>query len=721
MTGTNNAKSQVAAAAATWRGFSIRAKLLLAFGVAAGLTVLASVVGFVSYQAVGRAVSGIANDNLPAISVSLRLTKSSAEIVSVAPALVAARDAKERQDAVAQLEEHQSGLSHALDTLAATANGAAAVAPVRHAAEELNNNLSEIAKDVERRQALTAERVDMAKRIRAAHAKLSEALAPMVDDAAFALVVSLQGAGDSKDQTKLKRQLADVVDGKLPDLQAMYDMRADSNLVLGLLSEAANVPSKELLEPLRERFKAAAGHLDKSIAELKSDALAGPVQELLGFGSGDKNIFDIRRRELEVAQAGEVALAANRKYVDALELELGKLVDHSETSARAAADDTAEAIARGRIFLLVIAIASVLVALAIGGFYIGRDVVRRLRLLRHSMSEIAAGNLDAAIPEDGHDEIAEMAAALVVFRDNGRAARLAEEQAAGERSRMSEQRRTDLMALATTFEASVKGVVDSVSGAAGEMKSTAGSMVQTADETSRQASAVAAASTQASSNVQTVAAAAEELSHSTTEIGQQVMESAKVASQAVNETEQTSATMKGLAAAAQKIGDVVQMINDIASQTNLLALNATIEAARAGDAGKGFAVVASEVKSLANQTAKATEEIAGQIREIQQATTGAVDAISGISQTIARVNEIAASVAAAVEEQEATTRAIARNVQDAAAGTQSVSANIAGVTRAAGETGQAANMVLASAADLARQADMLRGEVERFLAGVRAG
>ena len=197
-------------------------------------------------------------------------------------------------------------------------------------------------------------------------------------------------------------------------------------------------------------------------------------------------------------------------------------------------------------------------------------------------------------------------------------------------------------------------------------------------------------------------------------------QSAEIAGKAVTDAERTNVQVQGLAEAAQKIGEVVQLITDIASQTNLLALNATIEAARAGDAGKGFAVVASEVKNLANETAKATEEITAQIGAIQQATQDAVVAIQTISGTIGQINEIATTIASAVEEQGAATQEIARNVQQAAAGTQEVSSNIAGVTQAAGETGSAAGQMLSASGELSHQGEALRGEVDRFLATIRA-
>jgi methyl-accepting chemotaxis protein len=704
-------------------GLGLRTKLFVAFGAVAGLTVLASGIAFVSYDEVGRALGGIAGENLPAMTASVRLARSSAEIASIAPALLAAHDMKERDATLAALEADEKSLRQAIDEIAATAGSGEAIGALRGAAEQMAANLAELAEDVQKRLKLDGEIAAVAAQVRSTHNAIETTLAPLVDDASFDLVTGLQNAASSKDSAAMQQHLSDLANTQVVALQAMSDLRADSNLVLGLLTEGAGVPSKDLFPPLLDRFNAAANHLEKSLGALGNDksasALHQPVEELLQDGRGNKSIFALRGAELDAAAAGEAALAANHRLAGTLEDAVSQLVAHSESAARTAATTTNAAIERGRVLLISVAVASLLIALVIGAFYIGRSVARRLGDLRNSMAEIAGGNFDAAIPAGGHDEIAEMASALIVFRDTGRAAKEAEAAAAGERRQMEEQRRTELLSLADAFEATVKSVVDTVSGAAGEMQQAAASLAKTADHSSRQASVVAAASTEASADVQTVATAAEELSSSTAEIARQVSESAEVAARAVAETERTNATVKGLAEAAHRIKDVVSLINDIASQTNLLALNATIEAARAGEAGKGFAVVASEVKALATQTAKATDDIAAQVGAIQGATREAVDAIAEISKTIGRISEIATAVASSVEEQNATTREIARNVQHAAEGTQSVSANIAGVTEAVGETGNAANIVLGSAAELAGQARKLSDEVERFLGGVR--
>jgi methyl-accepting chemotaxis protein len=304
------------------------------------------------------------------------------------------------------------------------------------------------------------------------------------------------------------------------------------------------------------------------------------------------------------------------------------------------------------------------------------------------------------------------------------AAVAAEARANAERSEA--ERRTKLEAdaairtLAADFERKIGHIVQAVSVAATEMQGMSSSMSHSSEEAARQTAAAAAASTQASSNVGTVASATEELTASIGQIGQQVTRSAEIAEKAAEEARRTNAVVEGLASGTQKIGEVVTLIQSIASQTNLLALNATIEAARAGDHGRGFAVVASEVKALANQTAKATEEISAQIHDIQTATGEAVAAIQAIGGTIAEINEISSTIASAVDQQGTATREISGNVQQAANGTSMVNDNIVAVARTSSEAGAAASKLLAAANGLSKQSEQLKLEVGSFLSSVRA-
>ena len=337
-----------------------------------------------------------------------------------------------------------------------------------------------------------------------------------------------------------------------------------------------------------------------------------------------------------------------------------------------------------------------------------------------AMRRLAANDMTVAIPGVGRkDEIGQMAGAVQTFKDGMiEAERLRAEQQEGQQRQL--ERAQKIEASVTGFEKMIGEIVHVVSSAATELQSTAQSMAATAEETAQQSTTVAAASEQATNNVQVVASATEELSASVREIGTQVTQSSRMIAEAVSRANATNEQVRGLAQASEKIGEVVQIISSIAGQTNLLALNATIEAARAGEAGRGFAVVASEVKALAEQTAKATDEITAQVKTIQDATQVSAQSIQGIAQTIGQVSETASTIASAVEEQGAATQEIARNVQQAAKGTQEVTSNISGVSHAASQTGAAASQVLASAGELSKNSETLRVQVEAFLREVRA-
>ncbi|MCP1550748.1 MULTISPECIES: methyl-accepting chemotaxis protein [Methylorubrum] len=349
-------------------------------------------------------------------------------------------------------------------------------------------------------------------------------------------------------------------------------------------------------------------------------------------------------------------------------------------------------------------------------------LTRPLHSLVGVLQRMARGEVDAEIREAARgDEIGAVGKAVEAIKamvarkaiEEAEVKRRADEAAAAER------RRT-MIELADGFERAVGGIVGMVSSSATELQATAQQMTATAQETAAQSTSVAAAAEEASTNVNTVAAAAEELGSSVQEIGRQVTGSAHLAQAAVGEADQTAHLVQALSQNAARIGDMVGMISGIAGQTNLLALNATIEAARAGAAGRGFAVVATEVKALAEQTAKATEEIARQIGEVQGVTEQAVTAIGGITGRIRQIDSVATSIAAAVEQQGAATQEIVRNVAQASAGANEVTGNIVGVAQASEETGAAATQVLSAASELSRQSEHLGAEVTRFLATVRA-
>jgi methyl-accepting chemotaxis protein len=355
------------------------------------------------------------------------------------------------------------------------------------------------------------------------------------------------------------------------------------------------------------------------------------------------------------------------------------------------------------------------------GLLIARGISRPILRITDAMRELAEGRHDIELTgQEGRSEVARMAQAVLVFRENAiKVAGIRTEQERAKREADDEQRST-MASLADRFEASVRSVAETVSASAMDMKSTAQSMSDAAVQAKQQSNAVANASQGTSASVQTVAAAAEELSSSIAEINRQVGNATQIMARATAERERTESTVEGLANGAQRIGEVVMLIESIASQTNLLALNATIEAARAGEAGRGFAVVATEVKALASQTAKATEEIRGLVSVIQNETGEAVEAIRRISETIANVSGISASIANAVSEQGTATAEIARSVQVAASGTDQVAHDITHVTSSVAIAGASADHVLRSADLVAKQSEVLLGEVQQFLVTIRA-
>ena len=542
------------------------------------------------------------------------------------------------------------------------------------------------------------------------------------------------------DILKLKRESALIVERQLTRGGSMLRYKLDD-----LASNAADaeLPAVELgAKQVQSQYQAATAMADNFV--INSDPAAATstlarltfVQNSLhAISATDEKILQTIKEAFALLADYRQAfskLADNAKSIDQLTTEMGVSADaimQGSTAMKAGLLSDQQRL-EAESDAIIGETERLIVMLAGGGFLLGavlalllgKGISRPMIAMCQAMRELAGGRFDVVLPGLGRkDELGEMAAAVEEFKVQ--AVAKAERDAAAQDAHnkaSSAARRSELIRFADEFEAAVGAIVSNVSASAVQLESAAGTLTRTADTTQSLSNQVAGASEEASQNMQSVASATEELSASVDEIGKRVRESNRIAEAAVLQAEQTDGRIGKLSRAAQQIGDVVKLITAIAEQTNLLALNATIEAARAGEAGRGFAVVASEVKSLASQTARATDEISSHISGMQSATQESVAAIKEIGGTIGQISEIASSIATAVEQQGSATQEIARSVQNVAQGTQEAAVNIMQVNRGATETGSASEDVLNSAQSLSSESKRLRAELDRFMANIRA-
>ena len=452
--------------------------------------------------------------------------------------------------------------------------------------------------------------------------------------------------------------------------------------------------------------------LEQEGVDALAPTLAAARKAVENYVDGAKRLGDaVKLRNDMIAQMVDNS-AAIRAGITRLEKSYGG----SKTEMRAAAQITSDN-------LLNITIVATIMGVAVGivlSLLLSRAISRPIVAMVGSMKKLAEGDLNTpSVGLERRDELGGMAQAVEIFKRNAQEQQRLEAAQHAEQA-AKEKRVAHIDQLVAQFDANVSAVLTAVGEAARQLDGTARSMTALAEQTSAKAGTSSLSADRASGNVQAVAGATEELSASIQEIARQAEDSSTIATEAVGRAEGANRTVQGLSEAAKRIGEVIHLITSIASQTNLLALNATIEAARAGEAGKGFAVVASEVKNLANQTAKATEEIGEQISGMQAATAQAVGAIEGVTEVINRLYAIAGGIAESVRQQDSATREISRNVQEAAFSTGDVSNALGAVIDAAEHTGSASSQVLAASGELSRRAAALSEDVDQFLRGIRA-
>ena len=555
--------------------------------------------------------------------------------------------------------------------------------------------------------------------IQTTHSELLHTTEPLVDDANFNAILAVEDTSET-----LNSAFSELINKDMGRLRGMMELKAVANEVAGILLQATAALSPKQASELKTRFDELSASLAKATEHLpESDAGKQAAQlatQLSGLGLGDGGVFALRDAEFKIEQSVAATMAQSRNLATSLGGEVNGLVEGAETVLEDASAASELAIKNGTLALAAITLVSLGIAVLIGWLYINRNVSARLIRTATVMERLAEGDLSVEIAATGSDEISAMARTVGVFKENALEKQRIEAEQKEQEKRAAADRREAMLELARTFEQSVLGIVETVSTASTEMEATAQSMLGIADQNVAQSETVAEESEHAATNVNGVSAATEALTRTVNEIASQAEESNKISQEAVAEAQGATAEVQGLVKTVEHIDTVVELISDIANQTNLLALNATIEAARAGDAGKGFAVVASEVKNLANQTAKATEDIAEQIRAIQGATGPAVKVIDGVSKTIGNMSDIAATIATAVEEQGGATAEINRNVGEATNSTNEVNANVTKIKAGALENRSATDQLLGAASELSQQSVHLKDEVDKFLAGVRA-
>ncbi|WP_315778418.1 MULTISPECIES: HAMP domain-containing methyl-accepting chemotaxis protein [unclassified Bradyrhizobium] len=695
-------------------GWGVRGSLFAAFAVIAGMAIAISVAAGLMLRHVGGTMVELSDREIPRLTSSLQLLAQSSGLASLGPALLQSQSEDALNDRLKKMQEIQKTTQERLSEISALGAAKSVVAPLAETIKNINEANQSLVSAARERLEVAALHNKQYDALRKAQADFTAAANEPMLDAQTQLNAVLGAAEVSADDAtaaaRFVEQLGNVI--------------ASGNLLVAQMAAALSANDSDTLETIERQFKEALAQLKSNLELLptgrSTKAIHDAALKLAALGEGKARVFKTREKELDANDYGQTVLEETRKLNVGLDISVQQLVEGVRKSTESATSTAGRDIELATLGMAGAGAATLLGSVLFVWLYVGGNILRRIKRLQQAMQTLSSGDLDTEIAASKQrDEIGAMVDTLQVFRDNMvRARTLAAEQ--DRENAAKAERAARMEAQIATFEATVRSALGTLQNSATAMQATAQSMSQTADQSNSLVNAVAAAAEETSVNVQTVSAGTEQLSSSIAEISRQVVTSAQIAKKAVEEAGATDSTMQGLADNASRVSVVVDLIQAIASQTNLLALNATIEAARAGEAGRGFAVVAQEVKSLASQTAKATDEIRTQIAGMQQVASSAVSAIRNIGETIAEIDNVTTAIAAAVEQQGTATHEIARNIQQAASGTTEVSNNITGVSSASAQAGTSANEVLSASEALRREADTLRAEVDSFLTNIRA-
>ena len=711
--------------------FGVQSKLLISFALVGLMAVISAIVGAVSFNQFGNALSTITEEKLPPIAAAQSLATGSAEIVAIAPRIVAAANPDEEIAINDELAVRLDELSVLIEEIEATGFMPAVIASINDNRSLLADNLRQLHEVTQERFQISNEKSDKLDEFQSHAKRYADTLKPLLSYTQNDMAQGTEYASSFEDDPSKKfstekteileafQKFASAIETRTPILEIERLGSAASNMIISSTTETQAVRLSIIPVRIRGVYADALSKLDT----LDNDRLKAFYVDLIGkmqkLSVGEGSLPDLRKRELEATERSQALVVQSGEYANAMRNSVAELVAGLNAEVDEAAAQAKVVEKQSLTALFVVAVAAIIISLAIYVLYVRGNVLRRLGSLQKTMVQLADGNLDVVVPSKGKDEISAMGRAVDVFKDNAlkvQAMQAEEERLNRERN---EALRDELLTLADTLQNEVESAVNEIAALGDQLQGVSGQMTSSAELVSGQTEDVASSAQEATGNVETVAAATEQLSASNAEINRQMAESTRISSEASSRAQETNELVHSLSQSADRIGEVIALITDIAEQTNLLALNATIEAARAGDAGKGFAVVAAEVKNLANQTEKATEEISGQISGIQKATGESVNAIGDIGRIIENINEIATTISAAVEEQGAATDEITRNVRGAADRTRSVSASITEVANETSKTGELSGRVLATAQDASQKVENLRLRINGILDDLR--